>query len=117
MWTCSSSLIAPSPCLIWSPPSNTSSAALACRVWIWCRATACIQLSAKPFWKGPCMSAEQRWQLRIEHILEAIRKIKRYTAGLSEETFASQDMAVDAVIRNFQVIGEAARHVPDDVQA
>jgi uncharacterized protein with HEPN domain len=63
------------------------------------------------------MSAERHWQLRIEHILEAIRKIQRYTAGLSEEGFASNDMAVDAVIRNFQVIGEAARHVPDDIQA
>ena len=63
------------------------------------------------------MSAEHRWQIRIEHILDAISKIERYTAGLSEQAFASQDMAVDAVIRNFQVIGEAARHVPDDVQA
>jgi uncharacterized protein with HEPN domain len=63
------------------------------------------------------MSVERRWQIRVEHILEAIGKISRYTAGLSEEAFASQDMAVDAVIRNFQVIGEAARHVPEDVQA
>ena len=63
------------------------------------------------------MSAEKRWQIRIEHILEAISKIERYTAGLSEETFISQDMTVDAVVRNFQVIGEAVRHVPDDVQA
>ena len=63
------------------------------------------------------MSTERRWQIRIEHILEAINKIERYTAGLSEEAFANQDMAVDAVIRNFQVIGEAARHIPDDVQA
>ena len=63
------------------------------------------------------MSAEKRWQIRIEHILEAISKIERYTAGLSEETFIRQDMTVDAVVRNFQVIGEAARHVPDDVQA
>jgi uncharacterized protein with HEPN domain len=63
------------------------------------------------------MSDERHWQIRIEHILEAISKIQRYTAGWSEEAFASQEMAVDAVIRNFQVIGEAARHVPDDVQA
>jgi uncharacterized protein with HEPN domain len=63
------------------------------------------------------MSTESRWQIRIEHILEAISKIERYTAGLSEAAFASQEMAVDAVIRNFQVIGEAARHVPDAVQA
>jgi uncharacterized protein with HEPN domain len=63
------------------------------------------------------VSADQRWQLRIEHILEAIGKIERYTAGLTETAFAEQSMTVDAVIRNFQVIGEAVRHVPNDVRA
>jgi uncharacterized protein with HEPN domain len=63
------------------------------------------------------MSADKRWQVRIEHILEAIGKIERYTTGLTEAAFATQDMIVDAVIRNFQVIGEAVRHVPDEVQA
>jgi uncharacterized protein with HEPN domain len=63
------------------------------------------------------MSADKRWQVRVEHILEAIGKIERYTVGLTEATFAEQSMAVDAVIRNFQVIGEAVRHVPDEVQA
>lgn len=57
------------------------------------------------------MSTERQWQVRIEHMLDAIARIQRYTAGLSAETFASQEMAVDAVVRNFQVIGEAARHV------
>ena len=57
------------------------------------------------------MSVDKRWQVRIEHILEAIGKIQRYAAGLTEDTFAGQSMAVDAVIRNFQVIGEAVRHV------
>jgi uncharacterized protein with HEPN domain len=63
------------------------------------------------------MSVEKRWQLRIEHVLEAIGKIQQYTSGLTEDTFAEHGMAVDAVIRNFQVIGEAVRHVPDQVQA
>jgi uncharacterized protein with HEPN domain len=63
------------------------------------------------------MSVDKRWQVRIEHILEAIDKIQRYAAGLTEDTFSSQGMAVDAIIRNFQVIGEAVRHVPDEVQA
>lgn len=62
------------------------------------------------------MSVDKRWQVRIEHILEAIGKIQRYAAGLTEATFANESMAVDAVIRNFQVIGEAARHVPEEVQ-
>jgi uncharacterized protein with HEPN domain len=63
------------------------------------------------------MSADRRWQVRIEHILDAIGKIEQYTVGLTESSFAEQSMVVDAVIRNFQVIGEAVRHVPDDVQA
>jgi uncharacterized protein with HEPN domain len=63
------------------------------------------------------MSADKRWQVRIEHMLEAIGKIERYTAGLTEASFAAQSMTVDAVIRNFQVIGEAVRHVPGEVQA
>ena len=58
------------------------------------------------------MSGDKRWQLRIEHILDAIEKIQRYTAGLTEATFAAHSMAVDAVIRNFQIMGEAVRRVP-----
>jgi len=54
--------------------------------------------------------------LFLEDILEAIAKIERYTQGLSLETFRENDMAVDAVIRNFEVIGEAVRHIPDNVK-
>jgi uncharacterized protein with HEPN domain len=63
------------------------------------------------------MSPERRWQLRVEHMLAAISNIQRSVAGLTAEQFASEGMIVDAVIRNFQVLGEAARHVPDDIQA
>ena len=63
------------------------------------------------------MSSPRKWAFRIEHILDAIAKIQQYTAGLTEASFAGQSMVVDAVIRNFQVIGEAARRVPDEVQA
>jgi uncharacterized protein with HEPN domain len=52
-----------------------------------------------------------------QHILEAIEKIMRYTAGMTYEQFAADERTIDAVIRNFLVIGEAARHVPDRVRA
>ncbi len=39
--------------------------------------------------------------------------ILRYTAQHSLESFAADEMAVDAVIRNLEVIGEAARHVDE----
>lgn len=48
----------------------------------------------------------------LEDILEAARKIRAYTKGLSYETFRENSMAVDAVIRNLEVIGEAAKQPP-----
>jgi uncharacterized protein with HEPN domain len=63
------------------------------------------------------MSAHRKWHFRIEHILEAVAKIQRYTAGMSEAAFAADRLVVDAVERNFTVIGEAARQIPTDIQA
>jgi len=44
----------------------------------------------------------------LQDIAEAIGKIDRYTAGMTYAEFIQNDMAVDAVIRNFEIIGEAA---------
>jgi len=56
------------------------------------------------------------WRIRIEDILEAASAITRYVEGLSYERFAEDRKTVDAVVRNLEVIGEAARHVPGDVR-
>jgi uncharacterized protein with HEPN domain len=63
------------------------------------------------------VSLEREWGFRINHILDAIEKIQRYTSEMDFEQFAGDDRTVDAVIRNFLVIGEATRHVPDEVRA
>ncbi|HEX5166875.1 MAG TPA: DUF86 domain-containing protein [Thermomicrobiales bacterium] len=55
------------------------------------------------------------WTFRIRHILQSIEKIQRYTAGTSYEAFVVNDMAVDAVIRNFEIIGIATQQIPDEV--
>jgi len=62
------------------------------------------------------MSSHRLWKFRVRHILEAIRKVENYTAGLDASGLAATPMALDAVIRNFQVIGEASRNVPDKVK-
>ena len=54
----------------------------------------------------------RQWKLHIRHILDAIAKIRVYTAGMSLETFSANDLVVDAVLRNFMIIGEATRHIP-----
>lgn len=53
----------------------------------------------------------------LEDILEAARKIRSYTGDLSYEAFRQNSMAVDAVIRNLEVIGEAVKQLPDSIRA
>lgn len=56
------------------------------------------------------------WKFRVEDILESIERIIRYTSGLDAEAFAQREIVVDAVLRHFTIIGEAARHVPEHVR-
>ena len=54
--------------------------------------------------------------LLIQDMLESIQKIKSYTLGMTWEDFQNDDKTIDAVIRNFEIIGEAANRVPDDIK-
>jgi uncharacterized protein with HEPN domain len=47
----------------------------------------------------------------LRHILDAIERIDRYSAGLAFEDFAADQMVQDAIIRNVEVIGEACRNI------
>jgi len=47
----------------------------------------------------------------LGHMLDAIRQIERYVEGLSEADFLEDRKTQDAVIRNFEILGEAARNV------
>jgi uncharacterized protein with HEPN domain len=44
----------------------------------------------------------------LDHILEAIHRITRYTKDVSEIAFLENEQIQDAVIRNIEIIGEAA---------
>lgn len=52
----------------------------------------------------------------IDDILEAIIKIKSYTMKMDYESFIKDNKTVDAVIRNFEIIGEAAKGIPEDIR-
>lgn len=47
----------------------------------------------------------------LDHILQAIERIDRYTGDLDEIAFLQNEMAQDAVIRNLEVIGEASHNI------
>ena len=56
------------------------------------------------------------WRLRLQDILEAISRIERYTAHMDAHSFQTDEKTLDAVVRNLEVIGEAARHIPEHVE-
>ena len=64
------------------------------------------------------MSAGGRsWRFRIEDILESLDKIDRYIAGIEYDAFLADDKTIDAVERNFEIIGEAVANLPGEVLA
>ena len=52
----------------------------------------------------------------LEDILTSINRISEYTEGFSFDDFIKDFKTVDAVIRNFEIIGEAAKSLPEDIK-
>jgi uncharacterized protein with HEPN domain len=60
---------------------------------------------------------QRDYRLYMDDILEALKKIREYTAGYSMEKFAADSKTVDAVLRNLMIIGEAAGKIPDEIRS
>jgi uncharacterized protein with HEPN domain len=54
--------------------------------------------------------------LYLRDILEAIGKVERYVGDVGFEGFNADEQLVDAVVRNLEIIGEAAKNVPTSVK-
>src|SRR6185437_13151443 len=65
--------------------------------------------------KKYCMSKRSP-QLLLEDIVASANKIMSYTINLTFDQFLEDEKTVDAVIRNFEIIGEAANRLPDEVK-
>ncbi len=52
----------------------------------------------------------------LDHILQCIGLIEKYTEGMSKSDFLKDTELQDAVIRRIEIIGEAAKNLPDDVK-
>jgi uncharacterized protein with HEPN domain len=47
----------------------------------------------------------------LGHILQAIERIQTYCEGLDDASFFESTLIQDAVVRNFEIIGEASRNI------
>jgi uncharacterized protein with HEPN domain len=54
--------------------------------------------------------------LYLNDISESIEKILEYTKEIDLDMFIENSMVFDAVVRNFEIIGEAARNIPDSIK-
>jgi uncharacterized protein with HEPN domain len=58
--------------------------------------------------------SERKPRLLLEDILESAEKIIIYTDGLTYNDFIIDSRTIDAVVRNFEIIGEAAARLPEN---
>jgi len=55
-------------------------------------------------------------QLYIKDILDSINSIKTFVKGMDFNTFKNDDLVSSAVIRKFEIIGEAVKHIPNEMR-
>lgn len=59
---------------------------------------------------------KKTYRVYLNDILQAIERIEEYMRGLNYEDFSKNSMMLDAVVRNFEIIGEAAKQIPPEIK-
>lgn len=61
-------------------------------------------------------ASPREWRFYVEDMVAFCDKAQAYTHGLDRGSFAADTMRYDATLRNLELIGEAATHVPISVR-
>jgi uncharacterized protein with HEPN domain len=56
------------------------------------------------------------FQVYLEDIIDATNSIEEYTRELTYDAFVKDRKTIDAVVRNFEIIGEATKHIPERIR-
>lgn len=56
------------------------------------------------------------YKLYLDDILEAAKRIEKYTKGLTLEKLKRNELIIDGVVRNLEIIGEAVKNIPANVK-
>jgi len=56
-------------------------------------------------------------RMYLDDILDAIKRIDEYRKNVTFQGFSEDNKTVDAVVRNFEIIGEAAKRIPLEIRA
>lgn len=58
----------------------------------------------------------RHWRLYVRDMIEFGERVIGYAAGLDQQSFTADQVVYDATLRNIELIGEAASHIPDPVR-
>ena len=58
----------------------------------------------------------REWRFYIQDMIEFSEKVLSYTEGLDQDAFIADELTYDATLRNLELIGEAATHIPNEVR-
>jgi len=59
----------------------------------------------------------RNYELYLKDILEALDAIEKFVEGMDFEDFKNDDKTSSAVIRKFEIIGEASKNIPEEISA
>ena len=61
--------------------------------------------------------SEREWRFYLDDMIGFAEKVLIYTRGLDQSGFVANSLAYDATVRNLELIGEAATHIPEEIRA
>lgn len=62
-------------------------------------------------------AGQREWRLYIDDMIGFAEKVLSYTEGMNQTSFISNNLTYDATLRNIELIGEAATHIPDTIRS
>lgn len=62
-------------------------------------------------------AAQREWRFYLDDMIESAGKVLAYTDGFDRTSFVTSGLTYDATLRNLELIGEAATHIPDEIRA
>ena len=61
-------------------------------------------------------TGQREWRFYLDDMIAFAEKVMTYTDGLDQQTFVDIGLNYDATVRNLELIGEAATHIPESVR-
>lgn len=61
-------------------------------------------------------AGQREWRFYLDDMIEFAGKVLTYTQELDQAGFVENELTYDATLRNLELIGEAATHIPDEIR-